>query len=496
MKKKFLTVALAATASVLCAFSAFAATEDKEVYSTDEAYQLDGTVGTAKSIDNPLKGIETDKITIEYSLTSSQAAAAWPGLAQFYNESETFGIANIAFWPQIAYNFDGKWSEVSTGMNKIYADTLNDGKPHTYKYVITPTETVITVDGVETKVDTLKGNNAETVTTLEAQSAELFNYLLVAEKFSLGCGSTITWWGELDSTSTVNSFKISVAVDAEEESTTKLSPNGSTKPETGNKPGEEATTKLSPEGSTKPETGDKPGEEATIKPSPEGTKDPEVVKATVVTADAAKAISAAAKVTSKDGKVLDVKLTATPVEDTTVAAGLVNADTALKAAKVKAFAVLDLKLTVDGKNVTLLDEKINVNIPMDKLFADIKADAVVAVYRIDKVNDKEQLSFLGTSKVAADKTITFATEHFSQYVFAVVENAEALKDVKVVEYVKDIDTKATPDMKVADIKVLADASVKPDTNKTGDTTPIMPLVVLAVVALGGVVVAVASKKRA
>lgn len=219
------------------------------------------------------------------------------------------------------------------------------------------------------------------------------------------------------------------------------------------------------------------------------------VEVTSVTEEVAKAISAAAKVTSKDGKALDVVLIASPV-DTTVAAGLVNAKEELKAAKVKAFAVLDLKLTVDGKNVTLLDEKINVNIPMDKLFADIKADAVVAVYRIDKVNDKEQLSFLGTSKVAADKTITFATEHFSQYVFAVVENAEALKDVKVVEYVKDIDTKATPDMKVADIKVLADASVKPDDTKTGDTTPVMPLVVLAVVALGGVIVAVASKKRA
>ena len=162
------------------------------------------------------------------------------------------------------------------------------------------------------------------------------------------------------------------------------------------------------------------------------------------------------------------------------------------AAKVKAFAVLDLELKVGGKNITLLDNKINVTIPMDKIFEDIAADDVVAVYRVDN----DALSFLGTSKVAADKTITFATDHFSQYVFAVVEDAEALKDVEVVADAKVLypNDEITS---VGDLPVKVDASVDdPDQNKTGDTTPVMPLVVLAVVAIGGVLAVVASKKRA
>lgn len=484
MKKKFLTVALAATASLLGAFSAFAATEDKEVYSTDKAYQLDGDLTTADSIDNPLLNVETDKITVEYSLTSSHQLAAWNGLAQFYNTSG--GVAHLGFWPQICLNdWSGNWAELAA--ETIYADTLADGKEHVYKYVITSSSIEIYVDGQQATIAAIKGNS-DTCPDIASACKALFNFMTSAEKFSLGYGHTAAdWWGELDSTSTINSFKISAQVEAEdeEESTTSPSMKADDEIET-----EEPTTSPSMKTDDEIET-EEPTEEPTTSPSPK-TDDAEVVKATVVTADAAKAISDAAKITSQAGDLLDAKLTATPVEDTTVAAGLVNADEALQAAKVKAWAVLDLKLMVGDKNVTLLDEKINVNIPMDKIFSDIKADAVVAVYRIDN----GALSFLGTSKVLADKTITFATEHFSQYVFAVVENADALKDVKVVEYVKDIDTTAKVDTKVADIPVLKDAAVTPDSNKTGDTSPIMPLVILAVVALGAVAVVVVSKKRA
>ncbi len=283
--------------------------------------------------------------------------------------------------------------------------------------------------------------------------------------------------------------------DSSEETPSEEQPSSGSSPSGGDEetpnPGENPTPKPSEPDSSEDNNNPNPGEDETTAPSPDGGNE-EAVKATVVTAEAAKAVAEAAKVTNADGKVLDVVLTATPVEDTAAVAGLIAENADLAKAEVKAFAVLDLELKVGDKKVTYLDNKINVTIPMDKIFTDIKADDTIAVYRVDK---DMAFSFLGMAKVTADKTITFATDHFTQYAFVVVGNAEALKDVKVVEY-KDVDPEATPDVAVKDIPVKADASGKPSDKPTGDTTPVMPLVVLAVVALGGVVAVAASKKRA
>lgn len=283
--------------------------------------------------------------------------------------------------------------------------------------------------------------------------------------------------------------------DSSEETPSEEQPSSGSSPSGGDEetpnPGENPTPKPSEPDSSEDNNNPNPGEDETTAPSPDGGNE-EAVKATVVTAEAAKAVAEAAKITNADGKVLDVVLTATPVEDTAAVAGLIAENADLAKAEVKAFAVLDLELKVGDKKVTYLDNKINVTIPMDKIFTDIKADDTIAVYRVDK---DMAFSFLGMAKVTADKTITFATDHFTQYAFVVVGNAEALKDVKVVEY-KDVDPEATPDVAVKDIPVKADASGKPSDKPTGDTTPVMPLVVLAVVALGGVVAVAASKKRA
>lgn len=493
MKKKFLAFGLAAAMVIGSAFSTLAATKDEEVYSSDEAYTLDGVIGTAKSVDNPLKGVETDKITIEYSLTSSQSLAAWLGAIQFYTPDG--GVAHFAFWPKICLNnWAGKWANFSTG-ETIYADSLADGQAHVYKYVITSSSIEIYVDGVKSANTLIDGKSEDTITTDAEACAALFDFLTSAEKVSYGNGHSQEWWGELNDTSTINSLKISAQVEAEEEPseeqpTSKDSPQGGNEETPTPKPDETPSSNPGEQDTSKDDN--KPGEDETTVPSPNGGSE-EAVKATVVTAEVAKAVAEAAKVTTADGKVLDVVLTATPVEDTTAVAGLIAADKALEAAKVKAFAVLDLELKIGDKKVTYLDNKVNVTIPMDKIFTDIKADETVAVYRVDK---DMAFSFLGTAKVAADKTITFATDHFTQYVFAVVDDAEALKDVKIVEY-KYVDPEAKPDTVVANIPVKANASVdNPDQNKTGDTTPVMPLVILAVVALGGVVAVVASKKRA
>lgn len=500
MKKKFLAFGLAAAMVLGSAFSTFAATEDKTVdetvYSSTEDVALDGTVSDSDAIANPLKGLETDKIVIEYTLTSEAPLAAWKTVAQFYSDGDEGWLAGVGLthWPQMAHNGNNlsiAWFELkgSNADDSVPADTLSDGTPHEYKYVLTKNSCVITIDGEEKKIVT----NADGGATLEEICTVIFDKLVSADKFTLGQAVAGNQdWGEL--VGTVNNFKITATVTAddpsEEQPTSKDSPQG----------GNEETPTPKPEETPSPNPGEqdtskddnKPGEDETTVPSPNGGSE-EAVKATVVTAEVAKAVAEAAKVTTADGKVLDVVLTATPVEDTTAVAGLIAADKALEAAKVKAFAVLDLELKIGDKKVTYLDNKVNVTIPMDKIFTDIKADETVAVYRVDK---DMAFSFLGTAKVAADKTITFATDHFTQYVFAVVDDAEALKDVKIVEY-KDVDPEAKPDTVVANIPVKANASVdNPDQNKTGDTTPVMPLVILAVVALGGVVAVVASKKRA
>lgn len=499
MKKKFLAFGLAATMVLGSAFSTFAATEDKTVdetvYSSTEDVALDGTVSDSDAIANPLKGLETDKIVIEYTLTSEAPLAAWKTVAQFYSDGDEGWLAGVGLthWPQMAHNGNNlsiAWFELkgSNADDSVPADTLSDGTPHEYKYVLTKNSCVITIDGEEKKIVTKADGGA----TLEEICTVIFDKLVSADKFTLGQAVAGNQdWGEL--VGTVNNFKITATVTAEdsseEESTSRNSAQGGDE-ETSSSDEEESSSSDENESSSKDDN--KPGEDETTAPSPNGGNE-EAVKATVVTAEVAKAVAEAAKVTTADGKVLDVVLTATPVEDTTAVAGLIAADKALEAAKVKAFAVLDLELKIGDKKVTYLDNKVNVTIPMDKIFTDIKADETVAVYRVDK---DMAFSFLGTAKVAADKTITFATDHFTQYVFAVVDDAEALKDVKIVEY-KDVDPEAKPDTVVANIPVKANASVdNPDQNKTGDTTPVMPLVILAVVALGGVVAVVASKKRA
>lgn len=498
MKKKFLAFGLAAAMVLGSAFSTFAATEDNTVdrivYSSTEDVALDGTVSASDAIENPLKGLETDKIVIEYTLTSEASLAAWKTVAQFYSDGDEGWAAGVCltYWPQMAHNGNNlpiAWFELkgSNSNDSVPADTLCDGQAHTYKYVLTKSSCVITIDGEEKTIKTASDGNK----TLEEICEVIFNELVSADKFTLGQAVPGNQdWGEL--VGTVNNFKITATVAADEDPTgeqptTQPSPGGDKKPETGDKPTPKPTEPDSSNGGNEPN----PGEDETTAPSPNGGNE-EAVKATVVTAEAAKAVAEAAKVTNADGKVLDVVLTATPVEDTAAVAGLIAENADLAKAEVKAFAVLDLELKVGDKKVTYLDSKINVTVPMDKIFTDIKADDTIAVYRVDK---DMAFSFLGMAKVTGDKTITFATDHFTQYAFVVVGNAEALKDVKVVEY-KDVDPEATPDVAVKDIPVKADASGKPSDKPTGDTTPVMPLVVLAVIALGGVVAVAASKKRA
>lgn len=471
MKKKFLAFGLAAAMVLGSAFSAVA--EDFDCTGWWAAHSAGVEITT--------EGVEIDF----HSQTYDEAELNWntPDYVVYAADSKFEGGAGISdtagyteYFVMRSDNYGWKGAANTNNMETLVAAGVSvesTGVPANDAEWATWLAT--NKEGVDCKIKATKTaddkvvveftNNGLTSTATITVDAEKTIYVSVT--------------GELCNVTNLTAKAIESEEPSEDESTSKPSPDGDAET---SKPGEQDTSK----------DDNKPGEDETTVPSPNGGNE-EAVKATVVTAEVAKAVAEAAKITTADGKVLDVVLTATPVEDTTAVAGLIAADKALEAAKVKAFAVLDLELKVGDKKVTYLDNKVNVTIPMDKIFTDIKADETVAVYRVDK---DMTFSFLGTDKVAADKTITFATDHFTQYVFAVVDNAEALKDVQIANS-KVIYAEDTPDVKVADIPVKANASVDdPDQNKTGDTTPVIPLVVLAVVALGGVVAVVASKKRA
>ena len=467
MKKKFLAFGLAAAMVLGSAFSAFAGTVPS----------LDIDAGfSANTGDEAVSG--NFDVSYEFHNASQDTSQNY---FNFIVEVTGDGFGITARADAFAWNFPGVSHEAAFSWT---------GQPNwdEFRVAMTDADVVVNIkrtaeNTITLKYDITAGDKVYAITGEVIADAipENLNVHITGEKVKLS-----------DITFKVNEDDPAGDDPTGEDPTIKNSPQGGdedvSKPGTGNEdPTKPSTGNEDP---TKPGLGGPGDDEEQTVPSPDGGNEETVI---TVTVEAAKAVAEAAVVTSNDGKVLDVELVVTPVDDAVAAAvaGMVEADEALSKAGVKALAVLDLELMVGGKNVTLLDNKINVTIPMDKIFEDIAADAFVAVYRVDN----DALSFLGTSKVAADKTITFATDHFSQYVFAVVDDAEALKDVKVVEYVKDIDTTATPDVSVADIPVKADASVN-DPNKTGDTTPVMPLVVLAVIALGGVLAVVASKKRA
>ena len=182
MKKKFLAFGLAAAMVLGSAFSTFAATEDNTVdrivYSSTEDVALDGTVSASDAIENPLKGLETDKIVIEYTLTSEAPLAAWKTVAQFYSDGDEGWLAGVGltYWPQMAHNGNNlpiAWFELkgSNSDDSVPADTLSDGQAHTYKYVLTKSSCVITIDGDEKTIKTASdGGKRSEEHTSELQS--------------------------------------------------------------------------------------------------------------------------------------------------------------------------------------------------------------------------------------------------------------------------------------------------------------------------------------
>jgi len=218
--KKIFAVAVATVMTLAMSVSAFAATEDRVVYQKN-TYALDGDATTVESMDNPLLNLDASKIVVEFTVTSQQQFAAWPMVACFYNLDDNDaprGAAAVNYWPKIELNkFDdpNQWCSAGSGEanngGTIYADTHCDGQPHTYKYEITDTAVVMTVDGT---VITTKYGYGDGASTDAECAAMILDYMNTAAKFSLGAGSNIFTWGEL--TGTLENFKITATVEATE----------------------------------------------------------------------------------------------------------------------------------------------------------------------------------------------------------------------------------------------------------------------------------------
>lgn len=128
--------------------------------------------------------------------------------------------------------------------------------------------------------------------------------------------------------------------------------------------------------------------------------------------------------------------------------------------KADAYAVIDLKIADASGNVVKLESgKVKVTLPVMESVKDAK---YVAVYRLDDTTKK--FVKVGVAEVVGGK-ISFETDHFSTYVFAAVDSADAAD--KITENVQ-----------------------------TGDTASVLPIVVMGVcAALALSAVLVISKKK-
>ena len=484
MKKKFFAVVLAMTMVAGSTFNSFAGdsisdayvvTEEKVFYTLNEAYILDGDIQTSESIDNPLKGVKTEKITIEYSLTSSEELAAWKGIVQFYNEEA--GVDQLGFWPQIQLNdWSGHFCELGTGTDKIFADTLADGKEHVYKYVITPISMEIYVDG-EKNLAILSGNEdcQDTVKDVASASGFLFDFITTAEKFSLGYAwKTQNWWSEL--TGTINNLKLTATVEkVGEVMTTKPSvePTTPANPsEDSSNPSVEPTTPANPSEdpsnpSVEPTTPANPSEDSS-NPSVEQPTTSDSSDFDVTNADAEKVNKEAVVTGLPENVTLRVASIEKSSTDYNAIAEFVN-----KELKGKKVAAADLSLVKD--NVTYAEQpsgKVKVTL---SVFENIKDAKWIQVYRYDNTAKK----FVEVDKAVEvkDGKFTFETDHFTPYLFA---SADAPKEEP---------TPTTTAQSTTTGKTVTDTGSKP---KTGDSAPIA---VFAGLAAAGLAVFAVNKKR-
>ena len=198
MRKKLLTVALAATMAVASVFSAVAAEtkiENKELKA--DSYE---------EMANPLKGKNAEKVTISYTINWNADAPrnGWDGVFSFF-DAATGDRVSFQTAPYLCYN--AKASTETEDWADIKADawcTANceAGKDYTFTYVITKDEVTVSCDG--TKIDAFTvANKGDAFTGYQ----EILNALNTYPTLTIGVGTAKSaYWN-------TEPCKISITID-------------------------------------------------------------------------------------------------------------------------------------------------------------------------------------------------------------------------------------------------------------------------------------------
>ena len=158
MRKKLLTVALAATMAVSSMFTAFAEDFYSDSYEnkTNDAYA---------EVENPLKGKNAETVVINYTINFTEGTAknGWDGIFAFFDEASG-GRVSFQTAPYICFNAgaDEKWIDLKA--DAWCTANCEDGKDYTFEYVITKDSIEVTCDGTKIAefVETGRGTGAAT----------------------------------------------------------------------------------------------------------------------------------------------------------------------------------------------------------------------------------------------------------------------------------------------------------------------------------------------
>ncbi|MBE5940235.1 MAG: hypothetical protein E7266_07545 [Lachnospiraceae bacterium] len=173
MKKKFFAVVATTVITAMMSLTAFAS-----------SFQL--TESSTYKYANPLKGTNPEEVTIEYTITAADNAAAngWDGILSFYNSS-TLGRVSIQSHPYVCWNS----ANAAAGWidHKASALQIKKGVEQSYKIVINKDGIQMFLNGEAiTSADT--GTSAGDATPIAVTYQNILDEINGCDYFFVGVG--------------------------------------------------------------------------------------------------------------------------------------------------------------------------------------------------------------------------------------------------------------------------------------------------------------------
>ena len=180
MKNKVVTILMSAVTTLALTITSFAATFELK---SDSSYKFD----------NPLKGKNSEEVTIEYTITQDASAAAngWDGIMSFYNP-DTLGRVSIQTHPYVCWNsVNAKTGWIDYKANTLYSAK---GETHSFKIVINKDSITMYKDG-EVIESGMTGSSASDLEPIEVSYQNILDAINEYEQFYVGVGSsTYSYW--------------------------------------------------------------------------------------------------------------------------------------------------------------------------------------------------------------------------------------------------------------------------------------------------------------